>query len=415
MALQSATVSAPIAGAKPASRKAVAGWTLFDLANSVGSIIIITSTFPLWFNASGGADGMLAVAKSSAEALALLCALPIGMMLDRTNRRVLPLLAFTTVSIIAMSLFGIISIPTVLIVYILAIWGLHAGQLVYESLLPDVSTASNRGRISGIGISLGYVGSFAGLFIEALVSRGGFPVERAFQVGAVVFALLALPLFLWVREKPMLRPDEELLPDDGRVSSLLAPLHGNPALRRLLGARLLYGLSSTTITLFGAIYAATAVGLNRDQTRGTIMLVTLIGAISAFLWGRVTDRIGYRKGLLIGLSNWIVGLVLMAAVPLLSLPIAFYWTAMVFVGLAFGSVLTSERPLIISLARPRETGQTLGLFAMTIRTSAIVGPLIWALIADWLGLGRPIAVLTLVVMVIGSVLMVLSVREPQIV
>ena len=42
---------------------------------------------------------MLAIAKSAAEALALLVALPLGMMLDRTNRRVAPLLGITVLGI----------------------------------------------------------------------------------------------------------------------------------------------------------------------------------------------------------------------------------------------------------------------------------------------------------------------------
>ncbi len=412
MALQSATVTGQPATYGAVSRRAAVGWTLFDLANSIGAIIVITSTFPLWFNASGGADGMLAIAKSTAEALALLCALPIGMMVDRTNRRVIPLLALTAVSIIAMACFGFLTIPAVLALYVVAIWGMHSGQLVYESMLPDVSTPQNRGRISGVGIALGYIGSFAGLFIEAMVSRGGHPVERAFQAGALGFALLALPLFLWVRERPITRPEDDLLPQDGRVASLLAPIHGNPALRRLVLARLLYATASTTIVAFGAIYASAAVGLDRPKTRLTIMLVTVIGAVSAIAWGRVTDRIGYRSGLIVALATWIVGLGLMAATPLLALPTSAYWLAMVFVGIAFGSALTSERPLIIALARPREMGQTFGLFSMTTRTAAIVGPLLWALIADWLGLGRPAAVVVLAVLVLGSLLIVATISEP---
>ncbi|MGI9254645.1 MAG: MFS transporter, partial [Thermomicrobiales bacterium] len=151
----------------PTTRKAVFGWTLFDLANSVAAIIIITSTFPLWFHASGGTDGLLAIAKSIAEALALLCALPLGMMLDRTNRRVFPLAVLTGIGVIVMALFGIIGLPAVLLLYVIAIWSMHSGQLVYEAMLPDVSNASDRGRISGAGIALGLIGSFAGLFLEA--------------------------------------------------------------------------------------------------------------------------------------------------------------------------------------------------------------------------------------------------------
>ncbi|MFM9107436.1 MAG: MFS transporter [Chloroflexota bacterium] len=393
-------------------RRAVFGWSLFDLANSVSSVIVVTSTFPLWFHASGGSDGMLGVAKSSAETLALLCALPLGLAIDRSNRRVVPLLILTAIGVGAMALMGIISIPAVLALYVITIWSLHLGQLVYESMLPDVSGPRNRGRISGIGISLGYLGSFVGLFIEAGVLRGGAPPDRAFQAGALGFALLSLPIFLWVRERPRHPASDDLLPADGRVSTLLAPLRGNQPLARLVVARLIYATASTTIVAFGAIYAAAAVGLDRNQTRLTIMLVTLVGAIAALIWGRVTDTIGYRTGLMIALANWVIGFALMAAVPLLALPTSVYWLSMVFIGIAFGTTLTSERPLIVALSRPGQTGQTFGLFSMTTRTAAIIGPLLWALIAEWIGLGRPAAVIALAVLAAVAMAIAWTVREP---
>ncbi|MGI9253115.1 MAG: MFS transporter, partial [Thermomicrobiales bacterium] len=215
------------------------------------------------------------------------------------------------------------------------------------------------------------------------------------------------------REKPNHRREEDILPRDGRVASLLAPIRDNPSLRRLVIARLLYATASTTIVAFGAIYATAAIGFDRNSTRLSIMLVTLVGAVSAFIWGRVTDRIGCRKGLLLGLSAWLLGLGMMAAVPLLHLPPNVYWIAMVFVGLAFGSALTSERPLIVSLCRSHEVGQTFGLFAMTTRTASIIGPLIWALVADWLHLGRPAAVVVLALLVVAALLIVQTVPEPS--
>jgi MFS transporter, UMF1 family len=395
----------------PATRRAVAGWTLYDLANSVATMLVITSTFPLWFNASGGRDGALAAANSAATLLALICAVPVGMMIDRTNRRVMPLALMTVIGVAGMATLGTIGLPAVLLLYIVTLWSIHTGQVVYESMLPDVSDQRNRARISGIGIALGFLGSFGGLAIEFAVSAAGLPVANVFRYGALAFALLGLPCLLWVRERPRVLPSERIV-TDGRIATLFAPVRGNRPLLSLLIARFIYSVSSTTIILFGAIYTSTAVGLSRGDTRLTIMLVTLVGALSAFCWGFVTERIGYREGLMIALASWVAGLSLMAAVPLFALPIPLYWLAMVFVGLAHGSALTSERPLLVVLSRRHEVGQTFGLFAMTTRLAAIGGPLLWALIADWAGLGRPVAILVLVMLVIVALAIVRTVKVP---
>jgi MFS-type transporter involved in bile tolerance (Atg22 family) len=47
-------------------------------------------------------------------------------------------------------------------------------------------------------------------------------------------------------------------------------------------------------------------------------------------------------------------------------------------------------------------GRFFGVFAMTGRFSAIIGPLLWALTVDLLDLGRPAAVLTLAVLVLAT-------------
>ena len=47
---------------------------------------------------------------------------------------------------------------------------------------------------------------------------------------------------------------------------------------------------------------------------------------------------------------------------------------------------------MLRLAPPQHIGQFYGLYAMVGRFAAIIGPLLWALIADGLGWGRPAAV-----------------------
>jgi UMF1 family MFS transporter len=44
-------------------------------------------------------------------------------------------------------------------------------------------------------------------------------------------------------------------------------------------------------------------------------------------------------------------------------------------------------------------GQFLGLYVLVGRFAAFISPLLWVLVADVLGLGRPAAVLALIVMV----------------
>jgi len=68
---------------------------------------------------------------------------------------------------------------------------------------------------------------------------------------------------------------------------------------------------------------------------------------------------------------------------------------------------------MLRLSPPQLLGQFYGLYAMVGRFAAITGPLLWALIVDWLGWGRPAAVLSLLGMVAVGYLVLRPVRGHQ--
>jgi len=81
----------------------------------------------------------------------------------------------------------------------------QAGLIFYDALLPVVSTPENRGRIGGIGIGLGYFGSFIGIGTGLLIlARDPSAKPMVFQATAALFLLFVLPCFFLVREPPKL-------------------------------------------------------------------------------------------------------------------------------------------------------------------------------------------------------------------
>jgi MFS-type transporter involved in bile tolerance (Atg22 family) len=85
------------------------------------------------------------------------------------------------------------------VLFIIANASYQAGLQFYDALLPEGSTPENRGRISGLGVGLGYLGSYIAVGIGFLIA----PDERAllFTIIAVTFMLFALPCFLFVGER----------------------------------------------------------------------------------------------------------------------------------------------------------------------------------------------------------------------
>jgi len=111
------------------------------------------------------------------------------------------------------------------------------------------------------------------------------------------------------------------------------------------------------------------------------------------------------------LVGWIVGLAVVAAAPSLN----GFWVGGVIVGLAFGGIWSAERPLMLRLAPPEESGRYFGLLALSARAAAIVGPLVWAAIVDGLSpsIGRNaayrLAVASLAVIMTAALVLLLGV------
>jgi UMF1 family MFS transporter len=59
-----------------------------------------------------------------------------------------------------------------------------------------------------------------------------------------------------------------------------------------------------------------------------------------------------------------------------------FWIVGFAIGMNFGGVNATERPVLLSLVPDAMAGRYFSLLLLSARTAAVVGPLIWALIVD---------------------------------
>ncbi len=395
---------AGVIGAATVPPRAVVGWVLYDLANTIFSINIISNYFPLWVvDEQGGRDADVAIANGVAMALVLISAPFLGAVSDRLPRRLPLLVASTAVSCALTAALGAGGLGLSLALFVAANYAFQAGLIVYDALLPTVSTEENRGRVGGLGVGVGYVGSLIGIGVGLTVEALGGDKPLIFRLTAILFALFALPCFLWVRERP--RPDAGRLDAAALrgaaadVRATAARLRDHPNLARFLVGRVFYADAANTLILFMGIYATAEIGFD-DTQKDLVLLAGIVAAIAGGLVaGRVVDRIGPKQTLFRVLGLWGATLGLTAAAAVLDLPAAAFWLVAVLAGISLGGTWAADRPFMLRLTPPDQLGQFYGLYAMAGRFAAILGPLSWALIVDGLGWGRPAAVLGLLAMV----------------
>ncbi len=390
---------APADAARNRSRLGVSSWALYDLANTIFSFNIISYLAPLWVLAiyarlgrsQGEANLVWGLAVGASMLLNALVSPVMGAVSDRAGVRKPFLLFFTALCIVPTALAGIVGDATgfgVLGLYfwwglaILAIanFGYQAALIYYDSMLPEVSTPETRGRVSGIGVGLGYVGTIVGgLAVRFLTFQDGKPTVLSFVVTAVLFGLLALPIFMVIRERRG-RTAHALTQVDLRGSwaqIARTARHASefPGLLRFLVARLLYTDPINTVIQFMAVFATAAVGYSDADAQTVLILVTVVAIVMSFVWGFVVDRIGPKRTLSTVLAIWCISLVLAA----LTLDRTLFLLVGALAGAALGGTWVSDRVFMLRLSPPEMVGEFFGLYGLAGKFSAVTGPVIWGI------------------------------------
>ena len=192
----------------------VSSWVLYDLANTMFSMNIVSLFFSLWIvNDMGGKDSDYGLANSFSMFVVFLVAPFLGALSDQTPRRMPFLIATTLVCCLATFLLGITGVFIALLIFIVANVFYQSGLIFYDALLPEVSTPENRGRVGGIGVGVGYMGSFIGVLMGLVVLENllglsvleSNPAEKSARLqahGRTLSSLCLAVLLLGTRKAP---------------------------------------------------------------------------------------------------------------------------------------------------------------------------------------------------------------------
>jgi len=383
--------------------RSVLSWALYDLANTIFSMNIVSYFLSVWvIDVMGGTDTIWARV-NSASMLAMLVTAPfLGAASDRYGQR-LPFLGVSTAICVGLTaLLGLPGLVGTIILYGFANYAFQAGLVFYDSLLPVVSTRENRGRVSGFGVALGYVGSFIGVGLGTLLLTE-MDYVAVFRMTAALFLLFSIPIFVFVKEPEPKKREKEKRPFRAAVRQVVTTVRHVRKYRglgRFLIGRAFYTDAANTLIIFLGVYTVQEIGYSETVSPILLMVGIAAAVVGGFLWGPVVDRLGPKRALELVLATWIATLLSAALIPVLGLPRVLFWGVGAAAGIALGGTWSADRPRMLILAPPARIGEFYGLYSMVGRFAAVIGPLIWAFVAEDLGLGRPASVGVLALMVV---------------
>jgi len=383
-------------------RLSVGSWVVYDLANTIFALGVIGLYFPDWLKSVGRPDSALAFVEASAGAIVILLAPWAGARSDARGTRVPTLIVTTIIAVTATATLATGPELASLIALGLALIAFNVGSVVYDALLVDVSTPLNRGWVSGLGVGVGYLGSFIGLGLGLItLDVLGWSYAATFRVLALAFLLFALPAFFFIDERqvvdPAPAPKVRHIARRLIASWRLAATYDG-VVRFLVGRFLYTDAINTLIGGFLTIFVIEELGLDRQFVTALLGVAITAAIIGALVAGRLVGRVGPLRVLRTVLVLWMVAIGSGVAAAVTG-QTDLAWAIGPLGGLALGATWTADRVVMARISPPRHLGEFYGLYATVGRFATILGPLTWALIVDGLGLGRRTAMAALILFV----------------
>lgn len=378
------------------------GWAIYDFANSAYTTLIVTFIYAVYFTQEIAPDEIVGTALWSRgvtiTAVVVALASPfLGALADRGGLRRRLLMGSTAITVVTVSLLWFAGPGEVMLALTLFVVSNIAYELCgvfYNSYLPEVAAPEQIGRISGYGWALGYLGGLLAMAVALFVfiqpevaplgldKADGEHVRITTVLVAVWFAVLSLPMFLWVDE-PVRReaPPRLGIVVRGALRQLgetFGEIRRYRQVFRLLLARMIYNDGLVTIFAFGPIFAAGTFGFTTVEVLYWGLALNVTAGLGAFAMGFLDDRLGGKRTLFITLAGLLAGsLWAVTAGSKTSL-----YLAGLFVGIFVGPNQAASRSLLGRFVPRRKETEFYGFFAFSGKAMAFMGPLLLGVVTE---------------------------------
>ncbi len=316
-------------------KKLINGWAFYDWANSVYSLVIGTAVFPIFYESVTEADGgivqflgtdwhnttIYSYALGFSFLIVALMSPILSAIADYTGNKKRFMQFFCIMgsfSVMALYFFtGKENVWIGIVFTILASIGFWSSLVFYNAYLPEVAEPKDHDRVSAKGFMLGYIGSVLLLgFNLSMVMKPdlygitdpGLPARISFLTVGIWWLTFAQVTFSRLPNNPFKRKPEKdyIFKGFRELRGVLKALKHQRELKILLISFFLYSIGVQTVILLASTFGIKDLGLETSNLIITILLIQLVGIVGAFIFSRLSERIGNIKSLKITVLIWSV-------------------------------------------------------------------------------------------------------------
>lgn len=424
-------------------KKLINAWAFYDWANSVYSLVITTAVFPIYFGTitDGKIVSFLGMEWEHPETLfsysisfSMLVVAFISPILsaiaDYTGNKLKFLKVFCLLgSLSVMCLFFFTDEPNtfwVSIVFsVLASIGFWGSIVFYNAYLPEVAHPEQQDKASAKGFMYGYIGSILllgfNLFMiqkpelfgfenAAMPTRLTFIIVGLWWLGFAQITYRKLPNNIYNR-----KPESDYYSKGFKeLKMVLAEVKEYKQLKIFLISFFLFSVGVQTIIYMAGLFGSKELNLPTGDLITAILLVQIVAIVGAFVFSRLTDRIGNIAALKLTIATW--GIVCFLAFMINkdndNVAIQFY-TLAGLIGFVMGAIQSLSRSTYSKLLPETKDHATyFSFYDVTEKIAIVLGAFVFGLLNSLTG-SMQWSVLSLAIFFLASFIVLSFIKKTK--
>ena len=413
------------------SKKVQGAWAMYDWANSVYSLVITSTIFPVYYNAvTMRADGSDRVSffgwdvvntvlysysiSFSFLIIALLAPLLSGIA-DASGNKLKFMKFFVYLgasSCAGLYFFTGENVEFGIICSILASIGFSGSIVFYNAYLPEIAKVEEFDLLSAKGFALGYIGSVILLVFNLItiqnpgwfgMPEGSYAPRFSFLVTALWWVGFAQIPFRVLPNNPYKKslPAKFILKGYQEITQVFHQVRKSPVTNKFLAAFFFYSMGVQTVIYLAASFGDKELGMPGDKLILTVMIIQFVAIGGSYLFAFISRRLGNKTSLISMVFIWIG--ICVAAYFVVSIN-QFYALAFV-VGMVMGGIQSLSRSTFAKLipAQTTDHASFFSFFDITERIAVVLGTFSYGIIEHFTGSMRNSALFLGIFFVLGII------------
>ncbi|MEO8148283.1 MAG: MFS transporter [Bacteroidia bacterium] len=398
------------------NKKIINSWAMYDWANSVYSLVITTTIFPIYYTSITTVHGNDSVyflglhfkntalySYSLSFAFLLIAFIsPIlsGIADYRGNKKSFMKFFCTMGSVACASLYFFTSVETLWIgifAFVIATIGFAGSIVFYNAFLPEIASKENQDNVSAKGFILGYIGSsllmifnlvmiqkpdWFGISDAGSSSRISFVTVGLWWFGFALITFFGVPEIAKDNSADEKKFNEIVIKGYSELKKVWRELQSQKTLKTFLSAFFFYNMGVQTTMYVASLFGAKEIKMEQGQLILTLLIIQFVAMAGAYIFSKVSKILGNIKALAIAVVIWI-GICVSAYFIYESTP---FMVLAGVVGLVMGGIQSLSRSTYSKmLPATKDHASYFSFYDVCEKVSLVLGTLCYGMIEEVTG------------------------------